>query len=273
MEDIIRIMNPGWIGVIIGVTSLALSLMLYWRSRISGILAVQSRNVSMMGGGDPIFPPEVEVRYRRKPVQRLTSCTVWIWNAGKKTLRKTDLTEQDPLRLHFSGTILNVRIRKVSRSVVQISANVPENETDKVAFGFEFLDPSDGVVLEVLHTGSDEDPECFGTIIGPPKKPHYWGHAWGGYASSYWEFPLWKLSLRRVVLWIMMTIGLCILALGMLGDRVEGVIPIPELESSKSRWFYLTLGLFYTIPPSFLLWIRRRRVPSTLIVDKGVEEN
>ena len=263
MQDIISILNQGWIGVVIGV----LSLILYWRSRLSGILAVKSREVSMIGGEDSIFPREVEVRYRGNPVSRLTSSTVWIWNAGKKTLREEDLTARDPLRLHFSGSILNVKIRRTSRPVAQMSAARSENDSQTVLLGFEFLDPSDGLVVQVLHSGSDEHPECLGTIIGPPKAPRYWGHAWGGYTDS-----IRKFRIAKAILWACLAIGLWFGILGVLGNRIVEIIPIHDVEDAMPRWSYLTLGFLYTILPSFFLWTRRRRFPSTLIIDKGVEE-
>ena len=134
-------LNQGWIGLLIGATSLALALLLYWRARISGIVAFQSRDLPMIGGGNAVFPAEVEVRYRGTLVPQVTSSTVWIWNAGKQTLRGTDIAARDPLRLRFSGKVLNVRIRKVTREVIQITADILREAETTVYWGIEFLDP------------------------------------------------------------------------------------------------------------------------------------
>ena len=53
----------------------------------------------MIGDKTSIFPDGAEVRYRGTPVPRITSGTVWIWNAGKKTVRGTDIVE---LRFHLA---------------------------------------------------------------------------------------------------------------------------------------------------------------------------
>ena len=119
MQEFIRFLslNQGWIGTIIE----AIGLFLFWRSQISGIVAFQSRDVAMIGCSDAVFPAEVEVRYRGAQVPRLISSTVWIWNAGKKTVRGTDIVAHDPLRLRFSGEVLDVRIRRSSILGIRLS--------------------------------------------------------------------------------------------------------------------------------------------------------
>ena len=153
MQELILFLNQGWVGTIVGTAGAALAVFLYWRSRIPGIIAFQSHNVSMIGDGDAVFPSEVTFQYQGTPVPRITSSTVWMWNAGKKTVRGTDVVAHDPLRLHFSPEVLTVSIRKVSREALRITADTSEDRKI-VRCGFEFLDPGDGGVLEVLHTGS-----------------------------------------------------------------------------------------------------------------------
>ena len=166
-------MSQGWVGTIIGTAGMALALFLYWRSRIPGIIAFQSRNVSMIGRGNAVFPSEVEIQYRGIPVPKLTSSTVWIWNAGKKTVEGEDIVEHDPLQLRFCGEVLNVKIIKVTREVLHIKADKSEETSEEgkrtVCCGFGFLDPGDGVVVEVLHTGSVAAPKCIGTIKKPSR--------------------------------------------------------------------------------------------------------
>ena len=155
MQEFIRFLNQGWVGTIIGTAGAALAVFLYWRSRIPGIIAFQSQDVTMIGDGDAVFPAEVTFQYQGTPVPRITSSTVWMWNAGKKTVRGSDIVVHDLLRLCYTGEVLTVSIRKVSREAVRITADTSEDKKI-VCCGFEFLDPGDGGVLEVLHTGSNE---------------------------------------------------------------------------------------------------------------------
>ena len=255
MQEFINLLNQNqaWLGPIVGMASIALALFLYWRSRISGIITCQSRDVSMIGGSNAVFPSEVEVRYRGTLVPRIISSTVWVWNAGKKTVRGTDIVAKDPLQLSFSGEVLNVRIRKMSREVVQIKADISEEVNSKVRCGFEFLDPGDGDVLEVLHTGSDKTPECTGTIIGLPKGPQYLGHVWNAYAPFKWEGRARKTLPVRVALFVGIALGLVISAVGLLGGAYHRRIPALRSTVSRTGWAILRFNSvisFVEAPPS-----------------------
>ena len=265
-------MSQGWVGTIVGTAGLVLALLLYWRSRISGIIAFQSRDVPMIGGSNAVFPAEVEVRYRGTPVPKLISSTIWIWNAGKKTVRGADVVAHDPLRFRFGGEVLEVRIKKVSREAVRIKADTSGETGKTVRCDFEFLDPGDGGVLEVLHTGSAEAPECAGTIIGLPKGPQYWGRAWGASVSSRWE-----RRVNQLMFSVMLIAGLGISVQGILGDQyINEVLPFltepPELEWPSwllvlGRIFLVPFGLLVSLSSAVRLWTLRRRSPSSLDAD------
>ncbi len=269
MQEFIDFINQGWIGTTVGVAGLALALLLYWRSRIPGIIAFQSRDVPMIGDGKAVFPAEVEVRYRGTPVPRLISSTVWIWNAGKKTVRRADIVEHDPLQFHFPGEVLNVQIKKVTREVVRITADTSGEKEETVRCGFEFLDPSDGGVLEVLHTGSDEVPKCTGTIIGFPKGLQYWGRAWASSSSSRRE-----RRANRAFAAATLVFGLVLSAVGILGEqRVEEYIQeaVPFLNEPPQlqlpSWALVLMGLLLSSVSAVFVWALGHRPPSSLDVE------
>lgn len=274
MQEFLHFMNQGWVGTIVGTAGLALALLLYWRSRISGIVAIQSHDVPMIGGSDAVFPPEVEVRYRGTPVPRLISSTVWIWNAGKKTIRGEDVVAHDPLQLHFSGEVLNVRIGNVSRKVIRVTADVLRETRKIVCYGFEFLDPDDGIVLEVHHVGSGEAPECTGTIIGLPKAPQYLGPARG--ASGYSK----RASARRKKLMVFIPtfpiafwLGLFSGAMNFGGPNNEA---LPTGDPQQLSWLLWSMGLLCVSSSAYLahlMWKIRRRIPSSLIKYTTEREN
>ena len=223
-------------------------LYLYWRSQISSIIAFQSDDMSMIGHSTAIFPIGTEVRYRGTPVPRITSSTVWIWNEGKKTVRGADVVE--PLQLRFGGEVLNVRIRTVSREAVKFAVATPTDTSEEarriVYFGFEFLDPGDGGVLEVLHTGSAEAPEFTGTIIGLPRGPKHWGSPTPDDPARWLE---WFMA------FLLLGLGLAFLMEPHLAEDPEVYIP-----------FRIRAPLGLLIWSLALLLIRRlrRRAPSSL---------
>ena len=250
-------MNQGWVGTVVGTASVALALFLYRRSRISGIIAFQFRNVSMIAGGNPIFPDGVEVRYRGTLVPRLTSSTVWMWNAGKKTVSGSDIVEHDPLGLRFGGEVLNVRIKQVTREVLRIKADTPQEEERTVYCGFDFLDPGDGGVLEVLHTGSAKAPECMGTIKGLPTGLQYWRSS---ITSKWARIEAWVMSIAALIIGLQMTLG---------RQYINEIIPFlaENPDSHTPFWLRAPLGLLLLLAAVFHIRSLRRRAPSSLNVD------
>ena len=262
------------IGTIIGIVGLAVGLFSLWRSRTSGMIAVQSHDVPMIGGGDAVFPDEVEVRYRGTSVPQLTSSTVWIWNAGQKAVRSSDLTPHDPLQLHFAGEVLNVRRRKVSHDATRIRADPEMRAADgeprkTIHLNFDFLNAGDGAVFEVLHSGSAEAPKCTGTIVGLRKGPQYWGRAW---ATSVYS----RVN-RRVTLFLGIAIavaGLGVVALGILGEPyITDVLLLfvdPEdLDPTEvpPSWSLVLVGCLFVFQTLRPLWKLRRRSPSSLNIE------
>ena len=268
MQEFIRFLSQGWIGTIAGIAGLTLAVFFHLRSRKSSIIAIQSKDVSMIGGG-AVFPDEVEVRYRGTPVPRLTSSIVWIWNAGNKTVKGSEIVAHDPLRLRFGGEILAVRIRKVTREVLRITANTSEEEEmGMVCWDFEFLDPGDGGVLEVLHSGSTEAPKSTGTIIGLPKGPQYLGTAWGVHDSSKRE-----QKRRKLFMWLLPACPLFFYLGMILGEITSRDLTNASLPPS---WLIWVLGLWCVSLSALLalrMWKIRRQIPSSLVVYKNEKEN
>jgi hypothetical protein len=97
-----------------------------------------------------------------------------IWNSRWAVVRGVDIAEKDPLRIGFrEGEILDVRSVKETREAIQFEA---EARGGVCYMDFDFLDRHDGVVLDLLHTGSDTDkPSIQGTVKGLPAGVSYYG--------------------------------------------------------------------------------------------------
>ena len=243
-------LSQGRVGNIVGIVALILGVFFYWRSQIAGIIAIQSHDVSMLGGGTAEFPDEVEVRYRDTSVPRITSSTVWMWNAGRRTVEGSKIVPHDPLELRFDGEILNVRIRKITRDVLRFTARTSEESEQMVRWGFDFLDPGDGFVFEVLHTGSAKAPECTGTVIGLPKGIQYRPHG-RKTPTPRWKTRIWLLS------GLLVSAVILLVTLAMALQRILGIFGMSD-QIDPPLWGAVIFGFLTLYPIAMLriLWVQ-----------------
>jgi hypothetical protein len=158
-----------WLGTIIGLIGLVAATVFYIRSRRTHRLSYQRRDITLLGSEDSVFPDEVDIHFDGKSVPQVTSSMFVLWNRGNTTFRGTDIVERDPLRFRIEGTgsILKVRILRRTRSVNEASINNSAGGGD-AGITFDFLDPRDGVLVEVLHSGNQSALELCGTLRGLP---------------------------------------------------------------------------------------------------------
>jgi hypothetical protein len=143
--------------------------------RDAPMLAFQSSSVRVVTRSEQeVGGLDLAVRFKGKDVPRLTRTRMAIWNSRWAVVSGADIAENDPLRIVFRGAeILDVRSVEGTREAIQFVAET----RDGVCFmDFEFLDRQDGIVLDLLHTGSDTDrPSIQGTVKGLPAGVSYYG--------------------------------------------------------------------------------------------------
>ena len=91
-----------------------------------------------------------------------------LWNRGTDTLHGQDIIKSDPIRLSVpEGTrILDVEIAKRTRETNKcMIQQCPHNGHD-VLVRYDYLDPGDGLALNLLHDGETPLPEILGTATG-----------------------------------------------------------------------------------------------------------
>lgn len=153
--DLLReVLNPGWVSSLIGLLSLAAAVIIYLASRVGARPVFQRRALRLIGRDDRALPNEVEIRFDGRPVERLTKTHIVFWNSGKVILRGSDIVDLDPLRCDFSdeSQVLAVRVLKSSRPTNQFAAKIDSGKLNRILLAFDYLDPGDGVLLEILHT-------------------------------------------------------------------------------------------------------------------------
>src|SRR5262249_648320 len=150
-----ELLSEDWIGTVLGILGIILAFIFYLKSQRRAKLAYQFDEVTLIGSRDAAFPNEVEVRFNGIPVPQLTASRLFIWNAGQRTIGGNDIVDSEPIGVEFdeSTKVLKALVCRVTREVNGVRAEVVTSTPHKTTLSFDFLDPDDGVSLELLHSG------------------------------------------------------------------------------------------------------------------------
>jgi amino acid transporter len=285
LNELAKLLNQGWVGALIGLFSLLLAVYLYRLSQVFPRLAVQMSNTRLIGGRHAELPNNVTIYYQRDlsqptktEVSQLTKTTIVLWNAGKTTFRENDIVSGDPLRFEFESNsqILDSKITLVTRDANLFAIHEDSTKSYVAICKFDFLDPQDGVRIEILHT-SDERPTMYGTIRGLPQGCTDWGslpirgkqlNSRNGKSKLLLKI----LGISNFVYFFAIIFSVSMIAVGLFPDLFLTLLPRlgrvsqtePLLQQGKVNWTLVSFGIVYAILPVLLLWFERRRFPKRL---------
>ena len=162
-------MNQGWVGSALGVIGIVSAIIMAFLFRSRSRIRAQVNSLQLLGHNH-VLPKELEFVFKGTRVPNVTLSHVAIWNMGNTTLRRDQIVASDPLRIVTSAgsTVLEVTILQRTRDVNDFSCAVRLTATNEVECGFDYLDPRDGVLVRLIHTG-DEKVRVVGTLRGVPK--------------------------------------------------------------------------------------------------------
>jgi hypothetical protein len=155
------------IGAVLGtLLGAVVTYIFYLIQRNRSRICYQTSNLKIIGNLDLNLPQDFEVTLSGERIESLYKSQIIVWNDGTNTIHKTDITEDDQLKVVFDSQtkIFDVSLVGCSREInkAEISA-IAGNE---VTIMFDFWDKNDGIALDILHTESKAEPKIKGTVKG-----------------------------------------------------------------------------------------------------------
>lgn len=97
------------------------------------------------------------ITYNGQMVEDLCVSRFTVWNSGNRTLNSTDIVDSKELTISVSDKckILDTDLIYCSEETNKFSLKVVDESTVKLLF--EYVDVNDGLVVQIIHTGSDDD--------------------------------------------------------------------------------------------------------------------
>ena len=145
-----------------------------------------------------------------------------------------------------------------------IAVPLDTESPDKILIKFDFLDPKDGAVLEVLHTSEVITVDVCGTVVGLPG-----GAKEIGFTIRVRDGRVPSIIVRAAPITAMVG-GLALAMTGIFASAetflvAEKIVPSPSRNFSRAP--LIVLGFLYTIPGFAFLYFGRRRYPKSLYID------
>lgn len=263
------------LGVVLGIVSI-----FSYRFGIKSPKPVYQKTALRLIGGEHALPSEVEVLYSSKPVQRLTKLVVIFWNDGTSVLDKADVAESDPLKLKVDGEVLSAQLLKQTKPVNQFRVRLDDTYINIAHISFDYLDPKDGAVIEILHTAHEKYASFEGSIKGLAMGVRDLGVV-SPRPYRRITFDFFSTSKRRqrtsppvFVLWITGILGVVLLC-SVLFPNLSYLTWLDgdSQDAPGSRWFkalqVVTALMYISIPILFYLRAKRR-YPKGLALEEFV---
>lgn len=155
----------GLIGTIGGIV---IAVLLYEIAKPRRLLAYATRTFRIIPR--PVVKLDrLEVSYNGYPVQALSVTRLTVWNAGNEALRRADIPVAHPPVIYVSEgvTLFEADTVEHSSAANNVSLEPVHEPIVGYALRFDYLDPGDGVVFNIVHDGTTvTDARLTGNIIG-----------------------------------------------------------------------------------------------------------
>lgn len=262
VNNINSLLDEPWIEVLLVLATFAAGMVVttvyYRRSQIGRRLSYHFVHKKLLGYPQQELPSELEIVFKGNRIRRLEKTLLMLWNSGNQTIHGSDIVTEDKLSIILPKTkILSATVIKRSRDVNKAAGEMAEERQNEINITFDFLDKSDGMVVELLYERDAEntgnaDLDIQGTVKGMPS----------GSQNLSGKFPAsWPLRL----FWFLSFIGGLVISTSRISDLV---LKWSGVGAFLGDLFGLGFGILLGMAGARLLWQHRRRFPVALAMDE-----
>jgi hypothetical protein len=178
MDALFDLLNPGWVGALIGligvvlaVISIGLAYHFYRRSGQGAQIDYQVHTIRLLGRAGSKLPKRVTIQFDDTQVESLMLTLVWLWNSGNKTIYGRNIVEQARLRIDvgIGARVLDTLVALTTRPINECRVEKAEDAKSEVPIGFEYLDSGDGCTIGIYHTEASGPVVLRGAVHEMPR--------------------------------------------------------------------------------------------------------
>lgn len=145
------------------VIGFVLAIIFYYKTKKKKIIQARVNSTNLFTDKNQI--PNIKILYKDTPVETLTVSEICVWSAGNDVIRKNDISETNPIAISVSkdSELFEYRLVSVSDKDCDIFLN---QDNKKIVVEFAYLEPKQGFVIQIIHSGKNSESLHFsGKII------------------------------------------------------------------------------------------------------------
>lgn len=143
------------LSLIIGCAGFIFAIYSYHRTRKYKKISLSMRHHHIINESQCQLP-ELEVKFKGEPVERLIATKILIINTGNEVINRSDVSQAEPLSFSLAastnGFLYDVLHQSKSANLIKLKP-MPADK-GKSIIDFDYLAPAEGGVLQVIHDGS-----------------------------------------------------------------------------------------------------------------------
>lgn len=238
--------------------TILISYVFYRMSQRSALPVYDIANIEIISVKDKDLFKNIKITYKEEKIDNINKLIFSFWNYGRKPLRKEDIVIQDRVRIVFnkSNNILSSRILSVTKQANGFT--ITTGEDNIIIIDFDYIDPLDGVIIEINYTGERYTPSIEGAFIGIEK----------GF-QNYKKVSIYKVSSILKITALFSSFIILLLISNYICSVILEIFHVTKTYGISSTVYFAFMGLIVFIMPKLATFLlKNRRYPQILDIDK-----
>jgi|GEM_PF-7107767 len=152
LSDSVWLTISGWVLTFLGIP---LSIFLTLKFQKNKKLCWYRISTNLLNGNRVKFE-NFQATYKDEPIENISVAKILVWSAGREMVCGKDIHTKHPLRIEFDGGnnegLLEATILTSNNRSSEVA--LEKSADDTIRINFDHLNHKDGLVIEVLHTGT-----------------------------------------------------------------------------------------------------------------------
>lgn len=148
------------------VASFAFAIYAWVKGKRRKELSYVSNTYRVIQDGENAIP-EVDIRYKKRRIKNFVITKYAIWNSGTEVINAEDLVKTKTLKIisvNPDTAILDATVLMCNETANKIS--ITDIQDNGIEVSFDYMEPRNGCVLQIIYTGKREDLEVALKIKG-----------------------------------------------------------------------------------------------------------